>query len=655
MKLIDNILFIEFAELESCDVSRRTILSWDNIKDPTDKRKILIRYDELGCKYQEKIIKKFGDPYTYVHNQIIKQFLRFDTNAQDFFAGYRTNGISLPADYIKQYITAANWLNLLIEVDNNWGRCKKTLCMNSKPELYDAAIRIFETEVIKLPTTYQTLKRKISDYKEQGYSCIVSKKFGNDNSKKVKDELNTAVLIEMISHSAQFDDTFVALKYNKFAEVAGFKTITPVTVGNYRRDNAAKILGFRAGNSAWYDIAGKSIPQKRPSAPLMLINADDNDLDLYFQVVRINKKNQKIVDYYARPYLYVVIDAYNDYPLGYAVGESPSNNLVKAAMLNAANHIKELTGDHYFWRQIKADHWNLKTLGPYFEQQAHFTPQAPKNPRGKIIEQSFGKKWHSKLKELYPTNYAGNNVKSKFTLNRDAIEQNKKSFPLISEAPADVEAFINEMRSLVDQSTGKTKQQQWLQAFECMQAQEKRLVSTEQHLLWLGYDHCNSRSAMLQSNTITNKGLTPTINGEEYIFEVPAELYRDTIGMHVHVKYDPYDMSKVLAISEDERTRFVCEQFERVPMALADHTPESRARLNNLLTEKKGHVMANISERDQRQDVIKGALLNAESLLKAGVLTKEIKIAAERQLLSGDAELVEIEAPKRGRSILDRM
>ena len=111
-------------------------------------------------------------------------------------------------------------------------------------------------------------------------------------------------------------------------------------------------------------------------------------------------------------------------------------------------------------------------------------------------------------------------------------------------------------------------------------------------------------------------------------------------------------MSKVLAVTEDERMRFVCHQYQTVPMALADHTHDTRVRWNNLLEEKAGHVNLNVSERDARIETLQRANLNAESLLKAGVLVKEVKQAAERQLLSANIEVVQ---EKRVRSIRDRM
>lgn len=636
MRILDNILFIEFAEMELCDVPRRTILSWDNVKDPADKRKILIRYDKLKEKYQTIIIKKFGDPYLYCHNQLIKQYLRIDAKAIDFYTNYRTSdNNALPSDRIKQYTTCANWLNLLIELDNNWSTCKKFLGMSAKPELYDAVIKIFEAEVVDLPKAYTRLKEKIRVYQSTGYDCIVSKKFGNTNSAKVKDEENHALLIEMISHPAQYDDTFIALKYNMAAEQLGFKTITPVTVGNYRHKNAVIINGFRKGKSTWYDEAGKVIHQSRPAVPLMLINSDDNELDLYFQQVKTNKKGHNVAHHYFRPTLIVVIDAFNDLPIGYAIGDTATQDLVKAAYLNAANYVKQMTGGRYFWHQIKTDRWGIdpkkkNDFSQWFSAQAEFTPTELGNSRGKVIEQSFRGHWSSKLKELFPQNYSGTNITSKGKLNRDWIESNKHNFPTVDEVSDKVAQFINALRQIPVKGTGKTREQVWMDAFNTMQESAKRLISDEQHYTLLGYTHINTYNNQLETNRISKSGLMPTINGEKLIFEIPKDRYLDTIGTEVYIKYDPYDMSQILAISKDEKLKVVCNQYERMPMALGDYKPDTVERLNNLIGEKKGHVKTIAAGKEQRLATLKRMQIDALSALQAGVIVKELKHSATR-------------------------
>ena len=74
MKLINNILYLEFAELVSCGVSANTISiakrdnskCWTFLNDPEDKRKVLIKYEDLKPKYKNMVFAKFGNPYTYI-------------------------------------------------------------------------------------------------------------------------------------------------------------------------------------------------------------------------------------------------------------------------------------------------------------------------------------------------------------------------------------------------------------------------------------------------------------------------------------------------------------------------------------------------------------------------------------------------------------
>lgn len=648
MKLLNNILYIEFPEMVSAGVSESTLKmakysnsnSWGFLKDPDDKRKVLIQYDSLKDKYRDLLIKYFkGDPFDYYQNQILKNYLKNDIKALDFFMTHTTpDGNPLSVEHQKEYVTCANWLNLLIDLDTCWSRYKKELGMTGKPELYDAAIKIFEVEVIKLPKAYQPLRRKIKEYQEQGYETLVSKKIGNLNSAKVKNEENSAALLYMVSHYAQYDDKYVAMQYNKLAKQRGYKTISAPTVGNYRRKNSAILDGFRKGNAAWYNKSGKIIHQDRPSAPLLLINSDDNDLDLYYQEIRIDKKGHQNTYYYYRPVLYVVMDSFNDYILGYAIGDQATTELVHEAYRNAAQHVYELTGSTYLWHQIKTDHWNLKVLGDYFEQQATFTPAAAKNARGKIIEQAFGHVWHHKLKELYPVNYKGHNINAKFKVNTDALEANKKFFPVKEKAPGDIAAFIESLRHLRNEESAdkRTRQQVWLEAFDNMQDSKRRLISKEQSLMLFGKEHKHPKTGVLLSNTITNAGLEVTINGQKVIYETPKESYLDTLGLTVSVKYNPYDLNEILAVSNDGRTRFVCSKYQKMPMAIADYQPGTRAMLNERLEEKRGHVQFIVNARDERLNVLKRAQLDAESLLSAGVLTKELKYAAERQLIQGN-------------------
>ena len=640
MRLINDILYIEFAEMEACGIPRNTLLHWKGEKDPADKRRTIFNYLELKPKYKELLTQKYDDPYLFVHYQAIKKFLRTDVKAIDYFTAYRTNeNTALPARFIKEYTNNANWLNLIKELESNWRICKKALYMQTKPQLYHALCKLFIIEDIKLPRGYCSLKQKVAIYKTEGYASLVTKRFGNSNSKKVKHALNQALLIEMLSHSMQYSDVFIAEKYNLVIKElnAGYKTISAVTVGNYRKKHDVEVDAPRLGKDAWYNKVGKVIHRKRASMPLMLINSDDNELDVYFRQIKTNKAGHQVTHYYYRPYLYIVIDTFNDYILGYAIGDTNTQNLIKAAYLNAANHVKQLTGARYLWHQIQTDRWGIdknakNDFSQYFSNQAEFTPTMLGNSRGKVIEQVFRGHWSAKLKELFPINYSGTNITSKGQIPREWLEANKKNFPKVEDAEILVADFIEEMRQLRDARTGLSKQQQWLDAFNAMPDDKKRPITDEQHLLWLGYHHVNSRNGKHQLNTLSNNGLLPVLNGVKMVYEVPAEFYLDTIGTTCKVKYDPYDLSKVLAISLDEKTRLVCKQYELMPMAKADYTEATPEYLNSRIGEKVGHVKLLAQKRQHRLELLARAKLDAQSILTAGVLKKEIKHAATKLL-----------------------
>ena len=193
MRLINDILYIEFAEMEACGIPRNTLLHWKGEKDPADKRRTIFNYLELKPKYKELLTQKYDDPYLFVHYQAIKKFLRTDVKAIDYFTAYRTNeNTALPARFIKEYTNNANWLNLIKELEGNWRICKKALYMQTKPQLYHALCKLFIIEDIKLPRGYCSLKQKVAIYKTEGYASLVTKRFGNSNSKKVKHALNQA-------------------------------------------------------------------------------------------------------------------------------------------------------------------------------------------------------------------------------------------------------------------------------------------------------------------------------------------------------------------------------------------------------------------------------------------------------------------------------
>ncbi len=581
-------------------------------------REVLVEYESLPFKYKKAVQDQYGNPYEFMAKQPILDMIQMDHKAQEFYTGYvLPNSMKLPEEYIQKYTQGASWLNTigLLTTDKRALKESLNVPVGAFWELITDLIRV---KKVALPTSYKRLNEKLKQYKAESYSALVEAwRFGNDNSKKVKDEVAEALLIQMIAHPHQHDDTVIAAKYNEWAIANGREQITAGAVGYRRQKNAHLVTQGREGNSKNYNKYSKQIHRDRPSAPLLLINSDDNVLDLYF----MQDKNP-----YKRPALYVVMDAYNDYILGYAIGETVTIELVKAAYRNAMHHVMQLTGGAYCWNQIQTDRWSIgkdSELTKFFKAQAHFTPATAKAAQGKYIERAFGTTWHQNLK-MFP-NYSGHNITAKERINPDAIDKSKKDFPLWENATQVVDGFITMMRQTVNPKTGKPRQQEWVDAFWASEKSQQRLLSNEVRLGLFGIQHN-------YSNKLTAGGLKVTINKQPFTYDIPEEYYLDHVGKKVNAIYDPYDMSQVL-ITDGNGLRFIAKEYENMPAALADFKEGDRARFNNLIEEKK-RIMGKIGQATQdRAEVLQRAQIDAASMLQAGVLVKEIRHQAEKAVV----------------------
>ncbi len=628
MKFVDNILYIEFQEAVDAGVSTDTLkdarksgyASWNFIDDPVDRRKVLIQYDTLKPKYQALIVEKFGNPYVYAGQKTVKSALEADHEALKTLLTYRfENGKALKDAEITALSKACDVLKHLVSIEK---RPIKQLGYDSKASYYDTVIAFNKREGIKLPTNYSRLREAVRRYKIEGALSLISGKFGNNNSKKVTDPEALGFLIKALSHVNNFGDSIISVQFNQWAAERGLPTITEATVGNYRRTHEREIILHRNGIGAFRNKFDEIVSRERPSAPLLLINSDDNNLDLYF----IDGTNN-----YFRPVLIVVTDAYNDYILGYAIGTAPSKELVRDAYIDAIRHVRELTGDYYWTHQIVTDRWGLKSqeLMQFYEGQGDvkFTPPAHSNARTKPIEQSFGHVWHEALKLVSAKtfNYSGHNITAKKKINREFIDKYKKMWPQAEQAVDQVAAFIHYLRNVKSNEQDKSRQQVWLEGWNAMHPERKKLLSHENRLMTCGIARTE------YTTKVTNYGIKLTVNGEEHLYQLSPEDYDQCLGLTGYVTYEPTDMNTILFVAMEGAVRVVAHAYQKFPMALADFKPGDHERLNKMLERKKQFSQKYLNRGQERAMNLLEKNIQVESIMQAGVLTKEIKNSAERE------------------------
>lgn len=648
MKLINNVIFLEFSEMVDClmlqgNKEREKVeiylrkekargCKWGNfIKDPDHGAKTLVEYDSLIDKYKQFIQQKFGDPYEYIAKQPIKQLVKKDFKAEQYFIAYRFDGEKcLPTEHINKYITAASWLNTLNELNKNKKLIKKQLNLTID-SFWIHVTEIIKTEKIDLPTSYKRLRMKMQEYSEKGYDSLIDWRFGNKLAAKVSDEVSENQLLFLIENAHQPDDVMVCAMYNNWATGKGYKTISPATVTNWRNERGYQVTAGREGNSAFNEKYIRQVKGLLPSVPLALVEHDDNNLDFLFK----DEDGYQFNKYVA----IVVIDSRTKLVLGksYTVGQTPGQWQVYHAYLDAMYYIRSLTGGWHLPFEIKADRWASKAFTPFYNKIAKFVPPSHGNKHRGYIEPFFASPlWKRSQKLVSDNNWSGNNMTAKYRgVNTENLTNNAKARPMIGEqAELQIENFFHLLRNMPDftrdNMNAPSKEQQFLEQWNKLSLEDKRPISDEQFLLTFGIKHQPKHRSGI---TINNRGVEPQISNCKYSYDLPESwMYNKLIGEKVEVYYDPYDMSRIL-VTNHQDIRFIAKTAELSPRALKDTYTGSRTFLNSILAEKKEQVKQVADGTERRKLTVDASRYNAEAMLQGNVLVKEIKNGAEQKYL----------------------
>lgn len=608
-------------------------------------RQVFIEFESLKPERKKVVKEKYGNPYEYLAKQPILDLIDWDYTAHRFYQDYvLPNGSKLPAanrdangkpqiNYVERCTKAANWLNMIDHITNDKRALKDTLKL-SIADFWDTVSELIVKEDIAIPASYKQLTKKLRDYKaqptpEKRYELLVPKHFfGNENAKKT-DKIGEALLLKLLSDPRNHDDTVIAASYNIYAKESGKDTLTPGAVGYFRRKNEHVIKATRDGKRGAYNKYTKEMQRERASAPLLLLNADDNCLDLFFEVETWTEEGGRKKSKHYRPMLYVIIDTFNDYILGYAVGDRVTHELIYQAFRNAMNHIEMLTGSYYLPHQLQTDRWGLdvkmkNALGEFYNRLGTFTAQAHGVPQGKYIERSFGVEWHQVLKAMPSNNYAGQNITAKERLSAEYIVEASKNYPTIDQVPAIVETFINVMRMKPNPKTGISRQQEWRDAFLASEKSKKKAINAGMKLQIMGKKHINPKNPDDSLLTITSKGLRPTINGRQVSIDLPDEVIYEHNGKKVEVYYDPEKLHEFL-ITDGKGLRFVASKYQKVPGAIADYQPGDRKRIESMWDAKKQIGSLLTETLANRVAALNGTNIDPQALLQAGVLLKDLK------------------------------
>jgi hypothetical protein len=611
MRIINHKLYLEFQELVLLRVNEKTLRmaklrnssSWSFIDDPSDKRKVLIEYDNMRDKYKDLVIEELCgglDPYQFMSAELLKPLLTNTPKDVEFIREYKVNDRYLDDAYQQTCLISLQFLNLLSNIKV---REMKAIGFKNSAIFHEAVFALIKSEKVQLPTTYNRLKIKVRDYKKKGPCIVINSNIGNQHRRKVNED-GVALIRELVAKHNGFNDVQIAMIYNAAAIEAGWEPITPKSIARYR--NMLETQGMRKGVGVWRDKHDMVIHRKRPSRPNYLWVGDGTPYELYFQFSQKNKEGHQVRKYHGRKVVYVVVDAFNDMIVGVSIGETENSELALKAWKNACLN----TGAMPY--EVKVDNFARTKLHPVYQKLSakpeFFAPSAVGNARDKVIEAFFGR-LYGQITRIHE-NASGRNITAKEQPNRDFLNKIKKNFPTEDGVTQQIANDMVLWNGIARKSKGGISlEQEWRDADHS----EDRPFTDFHRLEIFGQEHSHT-------NRLTNKGVEVTIGGlTRRYMKMDIDFYQ-SIGTSYQVKFDKDDYSKIMVVSEDNQ-KHVLEERQAIPMAKKDMQEGDRKALNAQLDFKKQVMNMVVEKQKDRHKMIEEAglidMISAEGMAKA--------------------------------------
>ena len=235
--------------------------------------------------------------------------------------------------------------------------------------------------------------------------------------------------------------------------------------------------------------------------------------------------------------------------------------------------------------QIQSDHFAMSAMRPVYAAVADkVTPARVGNAKSKPIERFF-----NYLNRTYCqmcSNWSGFGVTTDPSKqpNSEAMNLRKKGFPDYDGLVAQIDAMIAADRA--------KKQAEFIKLYANLADEHRLEMPRTEYLRIFG-------ETTGHTNRLAATGLTPTILGKKREYDCFDIKFRELAFTDWTVKYDPDDLSTVLAVNEDGTQAFVLEEKYIQPMALADRKDgdaEQLQRIRDYNKELHDHVVDTLAD-----------------------------------------------------------
>ncbi len=576
--------------------------------------------ESLPVQYRAEVYRRWPDLKEQAESKPFVESVEPDGKAMQYFADYvLSDGRHLTTDKQREY---ANNCAVLAAFGQLLKRCnshrmRQSKCRMNAGEFWEKAAaalpRLCDHWPNSLPQSPRRLRMKYAEYQQYGYECMISRKFQNKNAAKVLDDEQQAAIKVLLAHHNNLPDTEIAKRYNSVADIKGWPHITASAVGVWREKCDLVTAAARRGATNFRNERSMQVKRSRPTAPFLMWSLDGWTCELLFQQTTQNKQGQRTTTYYNRLTVEVVLDPCCNYPIGYAIGSHETPALITEALRNAAQHSRELTGQMLRSCQIQCDRYAIKTMTDLYNIMArHVTPARVHNAKSKPVEPYFG--YLNKTYCQKFDNWSGYGITTdpKKQPNSEALNQLRHMFP--------DEQGVREQIHQIMAYERASKHAQFMQLLTNLGEDNRLPLSKENYLLYFG-------ATTGLTNALEGCGLRPTLLGVKRDYDCWDVSFREHAGEKWQVRFDPNDLTEVLAVNEDGSRRYMLREKYVQPMALADRREgdaEQLAAVQSFNKQLETHVTEQlavayetvdkmISDTDRQAAMLLGRLLLTDS------------------------------------------
>ena len=300
----------------------------------------LVAVDSLPQRYQDKVKEVYPGGAQARLEGWIKSNYEVDQQATAFFFSKEKCGVALPREKAQEYITNASVLNTCIKLYERAATAQKLFGGKYDWSMMAATIEILRKHFgHTLPASTLRFRKKVNDYKANGYGCLISGKFGNQCARKVDHKTERLILGIAVLPNKPWNTNVLEL-YNSFVtgelDVYDPETgemfnpddftdkngepmvLSEATITNYLNKPKNKILIDKATMS-YTTFMHETMPhmhRHHGEFSLSKVSFDDRDLP------------RKLKDTRIRPKAYYAYDVTSGCCIGYAYNRAKNVDLV---------------------------------------------------------------------------------------------------------------------------------------------------------------------------------------------------------------------------------------------------------------------------------------------------------------------------------------